>query len=740
MSEGGAAERAALDRLCALFGIDTEYHDVWGALHEVPEASLRALLGELGVDASTPRRASEAERTAQAARWRAVLPPFAAIPAEGSPWRVRVQLREAQAGSNLAWRIEEEGGARHEGAAEAGAQRELERAEIAGVRFVARELEIPVPLPMGYHRLVLRDPGRAKGILGETLLAAAPERCYLPAGLKDGARLWGPAVQLYGLRSERNWGIGDFGDLLQLIEQWSARGAAVIGLNPLHALFPHHPAHASPYSPSSRLALNVLYIDVEAVEEFRECEEARAHVRSPAFQERLARLREAPLVDYPCVAQAKFEVLERLYVHFHERHIRRRTPRALEFRDFQAQSGEQLRRHALYEALQEHFHSADPAVWGWLAWPEDYRDPGSSAVARFCAERIERVEYFEYLQWQTEQQLARAAARCESAGLALGLYLDLAVSVDRAGSDVWANQNCFALGASIGAPPDEYNLKGQDWGLPPLAPGPLRESRYELFAGTLREAMRHARALRIDHVMGLMRLYWIPPGASERDGAYVHYPLEELLAIVALESHRNRCVVIGEDLGTVPDAVRAALARAGALSYKVLYFERGTDGEFRAPDDYPRDALVCVSTHDLPTVAGWWAGRDLEWREKLALFPDEDRRKAQLAARAADRTRLARALERTGLLPRGEDPTPEALAAAVHAWLARAPALVMMVQLEDALGIAEQANLPGTVSEHPNWRRRLPCTLERMERDPRLDALGRAFAKERPHPARALRP
>jgi (1->4)-alpha-D-glucan 1-alpha-D-glucosylmutase len=731
-----AEARAALERLAALHGIGADYHDIWGGRRQVPEASLGALLGALGVDAADPERA---EREALGARWREALPPFAAIAAGAPGWRLRVQLREPHDSARIAWTVEEEGGAVHEGAVEAAAARELERAELDGARYVARELEVPVALPPGYHRLSLRDPGRPRGRIGETLLAAAPERCYRPDALKSDARVWGPAVQLYAIRSERSWGIGDFGDLLQVIEQWSARGAGVIGLNPLHALFPHDPERASPYGPSSRLALNVLYVDVEAVQEYRECEEARRHVASAAFQVRLERLREAPLVDYRGVAQAKLEVLERLYRHFRERHVRRRTPRAMAFRDFQAWGGEHLRRHALFEALQEHFHREDPAVWGWPAWPEDCRDPAAPAVARFCAERIERVEYFEYLQWQAEQQLARAGARCESAGMALGLYLDLAVSVDRGGSDAWANQNCYALGTSIGAPPDAYNLKGQDWGLPPLAPEALRASRYELFAHTLRESMRNAGALRIDHVMGLMRLYWVPPGASPLEGAYVRYRLEEMMAIVALESHRNRCVVIGEDLGTVADEMRAAIESAGVLSYKVLYFERGAQDEFRPPQEYPRDALVALSTHDLPTFAGWWRERDLDWREKLGLFPTEEERKAQHAGRAADRERLKRALARAGLL--GEDagePAVEQLAAAAHALLARAPSLVMMVQLEDALGVEEQANLPGTVEGHPNWRRRLPGTLEDMERDPRLAALCALLESERPHPARAL--
>jgi (1->4)-alpha-D-glucan 1-alpha-D-glucosylmutase len=560
-----------------------------------------------------------------------------------------------------------------------------------------------------------------------------PPRCFRPESLENGARLWGPAVQLYALRSERNWGIGDLGDLLAVIDQWGARGAGVIGVSPLHALFPHDPERASPYSPSSRLALNVLYIDVEAVEDYRSCEEARSVVESEAFRERLARLRSAPLVDYAGVARAKFEVLELLHAHFRERHLRDGTPRAHDFRTFVEQGGEPLRLHALCEALQERFHALDASLSGWPAWPAEYRDPGSNAVQRLYAERIERVEYFLYLQWQAEQQLGRAAARCKSLGLALGLYLDVALSVDRGGSETWANQDGYALGASIGAPPDTYNLMGQDWGLPPLAPGPLRESGYALFAATLRAAMRHAGAIRLDHAMALTRLFWIPSGAHPRAGTYVRYELEEMLAVLARESERNRCLVIGEDLGTVPDGFRASLGRAGVLSYRILYFERHADGGFIDAHEYPRDALAALSSHDLPTLAGWWTGNDLGWRERVALFPGDEQRRAQLDERAVDRARLAHALVRAGVLSAADAAAPSlgALADAAHAFLARSPAFVMMVQLEDALGVTEQANLPGTVDEHPNWRRKLPETLERMERDPRIAALSAMLGRER---------
>jgi (1->4)-alpha-D-glucan 1-alpha-D-glucosylmutase len=723
--------RAATERLCARLGIATGYHDVFGQWREVPHQSLVALLAELDVDAGTLERALAAEAALHAAAVQAVLPPVIRVAPAATPWILPARLAAPVAGQRLAWRLTLEDGARHEG----------EAAVASGGEPDCR-LEIPLGLPPGYHRIELFDPARRPGFLADALVLAAPDRCHLPPLLAEGPGVWGPAIQLYAMRSARNWGIGDFGDLARLAAQWAARGAGIIGLNPLHALFPHNPAHASPYSPSSRLRLNVLYLDVEAIEDFAECAEAQRAVNAPAFQARLAALRALPLVDYPGVARAKFGVLETLYAHFRERHVRGASERARAFRAFQSRQGEALRRHALCEALQERFHRDDPAVWGWPAWPAEFRDPASGEVARFCAANLERVEYFEYLQWQAEVQLEHAAAQCRAQGMAVGLYLDLAVSVDRAGSDTWGQRQSFALGASVGAPLDDFNLKGQNWGLPPLRPDRLRAGRYALFTQALREAMRHAGAVRIDHVMGLMRLFWIPPGASALEGGYVHYAFDELLAIVALESQRNHCLVIGEDLGTVPDEVRTALAAAGVLSYRLLYFERAADGEFKVPAEYPREALVAASTHDLPTLAAWWSGADLALRASLALYPDERLRDRQREARDADRHRLMRALGREHLLPAGwtadaaapAGRAPE-LALAVQDYLARSPARVLMIQLEDVLGVAEQANLPGTTVEHPNWRRKLPLSIEQMADDARIAACAYRLSRQRPHPA-----
>src|SRR5262249_15941569 len=359
--------------------------------------------------------------------------------------------------------------------------------------------------------------------------------------------------------------------------------------------------------------------------------------------------------------------------------------------------------------------------------------------ARFAEANRERAEFFQWLQWQADRQLAGIGQRSLELHLGVGLYGDLAVSVDRHGAEVWSAQDQYALGAGVGAPPDDFNLTGQNWGLPPLIPARLAQARFAPFIAALRASMRHNGALRIDHVMGLNRLFWIPARAGPAEGAYVRYPFEELLAIVALESQRNQCVVVGEDLGTVPDEVRRELSALGALSYHVLYFERYASGEFKAPGDYPAQGLVAATTHDLPTLAGFWEGRDTALRTELKLFPTAEVRQRQTLERRQDRAHLLLALEREGLLPQGVTPDPASvpvmtpeLARAVQVYLARTPCRVLMIQLEDVLGMPDQANLPGSPNEHPNWRRKLTLDLERWPQDECFVQLCNAISRARP--------
>ena len=524
---------------------------------------------------------------------------------------------------------------------------------------------------------------------------------YQPELLAKGGRVWGFMVQLYGLRSERNWGIGDFSDLRALVEVAAALGAGVVGVNPLHA------AYVSPYSPSSRHALNTVYLDIESIPEFGHCREAQQLTKSRGFLSRLLQLRKAELVDYDGVRAVKNEVLELLYACFRQDRARRRR-----FAEWHAKSPKERRDYALYEALREELGSG-----GWQSWPEEFQTPSSSSVQKFAKAREDRVGFYAYLQWNARLQLDLVQHRAQELGMPVGLYVDLATGADRGGAEVWSDQAAYATTASIGAPPDEFNPRGQDWGLPPYSPRALRAAGYQPFVELLRANMPQGGALRMDHVMALARLYWIPAGNKADKGGYVHYPLDDLLGLLAQESRRNRCTVIGEDLGTVTPELRKALNDAGVLSYRPLLFEKDPSGEYRAPAGYPREALTCLSTHDLPTWRGFWEGHDLKLRAQLALTVDFEKEKSQ---REQDKERLKRALERDGF---------DTSAAGAHAFLARTPCKVLMVQLEDVFELVEQANLPGTIDQHPNWRRKLPVSLERWKADARVQRLSESMAE-----------
>ncbi|MGR9014584.1 MAG: malto-oligosyltrehalose synthase, partial [Gammaproteobacteria bacterium] len=608
--------------------------------------------------------------------------------------------------------------------------------QIDGEPYERGLLRLPICPDPGYHRLTVHAPDNTEA---DMTLIVVPSTGYQPQALAEGGRIYGPALQLYTLRSQRNWGIGDFTDLRLLVELASESEMDIVGLNPLHALFPGNPEHASPYSPSSRLFLNILYLDVEAVPDFAECNEARALVADETFQARLRALRSAEWVDYSQIMSAKQTVLTRLYRHFCERHLNENSERERQFRAFQSEATESLRQQALFEALQAHFQEQDAGIWGWPVWPQAYRDPKSQAVAGFAQNHLKEIEYYEYLQWLANQQLDEASKTSLAFGLGVGLYGDLAVSVDRGGAEAWANQDCYAVDASIGSPPDDFNLDGQNWGLPPWIPERLRETAYAPFIATLRANMRPLGALRIDHVMGLMRLFWIPKDSAADAGTYVSYPFDDLLGILLLESQRNRCLIIGEDLGTVPDGLRERLQQVGILSYCVLFFAQDAQGGFMPPADYPVQSLVTVTTHDLPTLRGFWHGQDIDIRTALGLFHDDNVHQQQVMARVHDRVALLLALEREQLLEKGSSLHPMEnmdmsleLVSAIHRFLARTPAQVMMIQLEDIFGQMEQVNLPGALGDdYPSWRRRLTVNLEEWRADLRMQRIIEAVAAER---------
>lgn len=673
---------------------------------EVSLQSQAAILAAIGIDAADEHAAAAAIHEHQTVRWTRLLPP-AVVVETGEPLVVPVAVPLDLDATWLEWRISFEDGRQRKGVARLDKLKVLEEGSADDHAY--RRLSLTLPeLPLGYHTAAI---ALDTGLSGELRLVVAPAQCYEPPAIAAGARLWGIAAQLYALRSPHNWGMGDFRDLRELIRHAAPLGCGIVGLNPLHALMPADPAHISPYSPSSRLFLNVLYIAVEDVPDFAECDAARQQVGAGDFQEKLQRLRATAHVDYVGVAAAKFEILKLLYASFRSRHLEHNTERCQAFRSFVEMQGEALRLHATYDALDAHLRLQGPQYWGWPSWPEDYRDPSAPGVVRFARERVQDVEYFLYLQWLAAEQLREAQATARELGMALGLYGDVAVGANSAGSETWSNRRLYRQGASVGAPPDALALKGQDWGIPPQDPNELRTQQYQPFVGLIRNNMRYVAALRLDHVMSLYRLWWVPRGRLSKDGTYVHYPLEDLIAIMALESERNACLVIGEDLGTVPEAMTLAMEHYRAYHYKVLLFEQEPNGRFKPPSAYVPTALAVVTTHDLPTLRGWWEEGDLALRDRLDLYPSVELRTQAHATRASERRELLLALVSENLWRWSPDqPLPQyssALARAVHAFLGLSRANVAMIQIEDLIGMSDPVNVPGTDTEYPNWQRKV---------------------------------
>lgn len=561
---------------------------------------------------------------------------------------------------------------------------------------IAPVLRLPEELPLGIYPLRIEVGSPQAPRQEEVTLVVAPARAY--QGREQAPRrLWALAVQLYGVRSRRNWGHGDFSDLAALIELAAEAGAAAVGLNPLHALFDDRVAEASPYSPNSRLFLNPLYIDVEAIPDF-------PGLRAAGLQGQVDKLRGVELVDYAGVADAKHRALRMAYEAFREMASAQRRQ---EFETFRRERGSLLTRYACFEVLRRRLASP------WWDWPAEWRDADDGALAKLRATDGDDVTFVEYVQWVADQQFTHCCQRVHELGLPIGLYLDIAVGVSPQGFDAWNERESVLHEFHVGAPPDALNTAGQNWGLSGINPIALEKRKFEPYRRMLQASMRNAGAIRLDHVLGLKRLYLIPSGMQATEGAYVQFPFEALLAVTAQESVQNKCIVIGEDLGTVPENFRERLADWGIWSYQVMMFERDKSGGFLPPESYRENALVTFTTHDLATFAGWAAHHDLDVKRQLRIDPGEsanDRGQALAALKAA--------LGRT-------DGKPDF--SAVMEYLAAAPSRLLVVSLEDALGLKEQPNVPGTVDEHPNWRRRVPIFLEDFRLHPGLVAVAKAL-------------
>jgi 4-alpha-glucanotransferase len=555
-------------------------------------------------------------------------------------------------------------------------------------------LALPHDLPTGVFRLrvTMTSPDQRTE---DASLICSPRQAS-QGGKNAPVRMWALAAQLYGVRSARNWGHGDFTDLAALIDLAADCGAAAVGLNPLHALFDDHAEDASPYSPNSRLFLNPLYIDVEALPEF-------PGVEAAGLQDAIALARSKDMVDYARIAEAKTLALTLAHDRFRrDGNAERRHA----FEQFRNARGGVLSAFACFELLRRRFGRP------WWDWPEPWRRADEAILDGLRRSDEADVGFFEFVQWVAHEQLDLCRERARARGMAIGLYLDIAVGVRSDGFDAWCDQDAVISGMAVGAPPDIMNTQGQNWGLAGFNPVGLEVRQFRPFGRMLQASMRYAGAIRLDHVLGLKRLYLIPAGLPPKRGAYVRFPFEPLLAIAALLSFDNECIVVGEDLGTVPENFRETLADWGMWSYQVMLFERSAQGDFSPPESYRENALVAFGTHDISTFAGWRDQHDLAVKRALDIDPGET---SEERGRAVDA--LRRALESRGLEGRATQSLE--FSSAVR-FLADTPARLLVIAMEDVLGIADQVNLPGTVNEHPNWRRRLSVTLEDLDDHPVL--------------------
>lgn len=682
---GPAIPEEKLDRLLRAYGVEKEFIEFSGNVAQIALENRLNILAALGVSVGSEAEADRLLEMQERCRWEDWIEPVSLVEA-GSSF-LCFACREEEEDFLFQWHLVLEDGRRLEGEVRP-ADFPLRETRQAGARQY-RLRHIPLPeLPPGYHDLSLSNGEK----WSTAALIAAPRRCYEPEWLQQGRRVWGLSAQLYSLCSEGDWGMGDFGDLRELIRQAADLGADFILLNPFHALDIRHPENASPYSPIDRRFLNPLYIDIYAAEDFQESAAARALVESGEFQRELAILRQCDQVDYRGVFGLKYRAYELMYRQFRQSHLKSASPRSKAFETW----------------LSDH----DDSLTAFGRFQADIGVPGLPSAAD--------PWFHLYLQWLAEGQLESCQQLALQSGMKLGLVRDLAVGGGIDSCEVKTNPGLFCLDARIGAPPDNFNPEGQNWGLPPIRPDVLRQSRFAHYIALLRENMRSCGALRIDHVMGLMRLWWCPTDGTNAAGAYVRYPVDELFAILRLESQRARCVVVGEDLGVVPPEIRRYIDESGLLSNVIFYFEKYDGWHFKRPEHYPPRALAIIANHDVPTLKGWWNGHDLELRRQLGLIGDDQQLAREREHRRGEKGQVLQWLDDQNRLPERwrdrdlERPFDAELCAAILHNCGASASLLVSVQLDDVAGMESPVNVPGIGAEYPSWRRKIPIPLREL--------------------------
>lgn len=721
-----------LQKLVEMRGIETHYIDAWGKPTTISTASQTKLLTAFGYDCSNHDVIHEQIASELSDFWCQPVNPVYVL-RQNDPQLIQVRLPISHVNEQLHAKIEMEQGEVVEYSFSPVDQVLVNVGDIDELEFHEYLTEIPEALPLGYHQLTLLLD---ESVLGTSKLVLAPQRCFFSSAIKGGKKPWGFSIQLYCLRSEGNWGIGDFSDLTQLVTYAAQMGADFIGLNPIHALFPSNPDTCSPYGPSSRRWINYLYLDVTQLPCF-DTEAVQNIVLAEDFVAGLTAAKREEYVDYQQVAQLKLLALNALFDTYYTKYLTKNTKQNKAFKAFIRASGESLTMQATFDAMQEYLTLKGESAWGWPAFPAEWQQYDNDEVSTFAKKHKRRIQFYTFLQWQASLQLDAVQKAAIKAGMTIGLYRDLAVGVSEGSAEVWGNNALYCTAASVGAPPDVLGPLGQNWGLPPMDPVALTQQGYQPIVDLFSSNMKSSGALRIDHVMGLLRLWLVVDGEGPKDGAYMYYPVDDLLGILALESHRNEVMVIGEDLGTVPDEIRQKLADNGIFSYKVFFFEKAPDGGFFSPQHYPQQSMATLTTHDMPTLLGYWHCLDLELGKELGLYNDESVLSNLYATRHADKQAILDSLNGHGRLSDNISRDVNAvgmdseLNRAIHVHMAHGSSKLLCFQLEDWLQMDKPVNVPGTFMEYPNWRRKLSLSLEDIMTNSELRVLGQEIQRAR---------
>lgn len=701
--------QSIIDTLVQMRGIETSFVDAWGKPATIADDTKEKILGVMGYDVENID-VLEAQMHEQISDvWMTPLNPVQVI-RDDEQVQIPVRLPIELVTETVCFTLTFEDKNAHVFTTQLIEHELVNATEVDGAEFQEYIVTLHVNMPHGYHTLTLAmEDG---DVIGQGRIIQAPKACFTPEAITQGKKIWGLSIQLYCVRSKKNWGIGDFSDLTELINRAADQGADFVGLNPIHALYPNNPNSCSPYSPSSRKWLNHLYIDVSAVPGYEQ-PSIQAMVNDADFQAQLTHTRAIEYIDYNAVSALKMPVLKAL---FELNSSNTELQKALD--KFIAAGGESLQTLMRYDALQAHLKSTDQDYWGWPVFPEALQTAHLPAVDEFAQAHADEIRFYGFLQYLAAEQFEAASAQANARNMIIGLYRDLAVGVSEGSAEIWGAKDLYVTDASVGAPPDILGPLGQNWGLPPMDPEQLYQQGYQPIIDLFSSNMQHSGALRIDHAMALLRLWWVTKGNHADKGGYVYYPVDDLLGILALESHRHQTLIIGEDLGTVPEEIRQKLADNGVYSYRVFFFEQAKDGGFYSPSHYPVQSMSTLTIHDFPTLIGYWHCNDLALGKDLGLYPTDEilqplydsrhDNKQQilntLHGHGAISDNIARSVEHVGMT--------QELNYGMQVHMATGSSALLSLQLEDWLQMDKPVNIPGTFEEYPNWKRKLSHNLE----------------------------